>query len=43
MRIDKFISEQAVISRSDAKALLKKGEITVNGIAVKSADTKIDP
>lgn len=43
MRIDKFISEQAVVSRSDAKALLKKGKITVNGIAVKSADAKIDP
>ena len=43
MRIDKFISEQAVISRSDAKVLLKKGKISVNGTAVKSADTKIDP
>lgn len=43
MRIDKFISEQAVVSRSDAKALLKKGKIAVNGVAVKSADTKIDP
>lgn len=43
MRIDKFISEQAVVSRSDAKSLLKKGKIAVNGVAVKSADTKIDP
>lgn len=43
MRIDKFISEQAVISRSDAKNMLKKGKVTVNGVAVKSADTKIDP
>ncbi len=43
MRIDKFISEQAIISRSDAKNLLKKGKIAVNGVAVKSADTKIDP
>ena len=43
MRIDKFISEQAGVSRSDAKALIKKKEITVNGVAVKSADMKIDP
>lgn len=43
MRIDKFISEQAGVSRSDAKALIKKKEITVNGVAVKSADAKIDP
>ncbi len=43
MRIDKFISEQAGVSRSDAKAMIKRKEITVNGAAVKSADTKIDP
>lgn len=43
MRIDKFISEQADLSRSDAKAMIRKGQITVNGTAVKSADMKIDP
>ncbi len=43
MRIDKFISEQAVISRSDAKNLLKKGKVTVNNAVIKSADAKIDP
>ncbi len=43
MRIDKFISEQLVISRSDAKALLKRSEVTINGSVVKSADTKFDP
>ncbi len=43
MRIDKFISEQTGVSRSDAKAMLKKSQISVNGRPVKSADTKIDP
>lgn len=43
MRIDKFVSEQAAISRSDAKAMIKKGQITVNGITVKSGDMKLDP
>ena len=43
MRIDKFISEQAGVSRSDAKTMLKKGQIVVNGVAVKSADFKLDP
>ena len=43
MRIDKFVSEQAGISRSDAKALIKRSGISVNGAPIKSADTKIDP
>ncbi len=43
MRIDKFISEQALVSRSDAKTMIKKGLITVNGTVIKSADMKIDP
>lgn len=43
MRIDKFVSEQAGISRSDAKTMIKKSQITVNGTPVRSADMKIDP
>lgn len=43
MRIDKFISEQAGVSRSDAKAMLKKGQILINGNTVRSADAKLDP
>lgn len=43
MRIDKFISEQEGLSRSDAKTIIKKGQVTVNGEKIKSADTKIDP
>lgn len=43
MRLDKFISEQAGVTRSEAKRLLKKGEITVNGAVVRSADAQISP
>ena len=43
MRIDKFVSEQALISRSDAKTMIRKGRVSVNGKAVTSADAKIDP
>lgn len=43
MRIDKFVSEQAGISRSDAKAMIKRAQISINGIPVRSADTKLDP
>ncbi len=43
MRIDKFISEQTGVSRSEAKIMLKKAQIVVNGAIVKSGDTKIEP
>ena len=43
MRIDKFISEQTGASRSEAKAMIKKRQITVNGIPAKSPDAKITP
>lgn len=43
MRIDKFISEQAGISRSDAKNMIRKSMVLVNGTTVKSADTQIHP
>ena len=43
MRLDKFLSNNTDISRSDAKKFAKKGEILVNGQAVKKADIKIDP
>lgn len=43
MRIDKFVSEQAGVSRSDAKSMIKKGLVQVNGVCVKSADGKLDP
>lgn len=43
MRLDKFLCEMNIGSRSEVKILLKKGLVTVNGAVVKSADQKVDP
>ena len=39
-RLDKILSTQLNISRTDAKALLKKGRVSVNGTVTKPAATK---
>ncbi|WP_455484021.1 pseudouridine synthase [Eubacterium sp.] len=39
-RLDKILSTQLNISRSDAKTMLKKGRVSVNGTVIKTADTK---
>lgn len=41
-RIDKIISSALNISRSDARALIKKGLVTVNGSAVRSISQHVD-
>ena len=43
IRLDRFISERTEYTRSEIKQLAKKGSISVDGRAVKAADTKIDP
>lgn len=43
MRIDKFLSEQTMISRSEAKNLIKQRSIAINGVTVISSDAKLDP
>ncbi|MDE6764637.1 MAG: 16S rRNA pseudouridine(516) synthase [Oscillospiraceae bacterium] len=43
MRLDKFLSGQLAVSRSDAKELIKKRFVTVNGETAKLYDMKIDP
>lgn len=43
MRIDKFLSEMAICSRSEASKAAKLGKITVDGLPVKRADIHIDP
>ena len=43
MRIDKFLSEMAVCSRSEASKAARSGGITVDGQPVKKADVHIDP
>ncbi len=42
MRLDKFLCEKAVGTRSEVKAYLKKGLVTVNGETVKRPEQKID-
>lgn len=41
-RLDKFLVEMSVASRSTIKDMAKKGRITVNGQIVKASDTKLD-
>lgn len=41
-RLDKTISSQGLWSRKDAKALIRKGAVCVNGEVVKSADSYVD-
>lgn len=41
IRLDKFISEAAELTRKDAKAVLSKGRVTVNGTVCKNGDQKV--
>lgn len=43
MRIDKLISETGFASRTEAAKAAKKGNVTVNGVAVKDLSRHIDP
>ncbi len=42
MRLDKFFSEQKILSRKEVGEKLRRGLITVNGQTVKKGDVKID-
>ena len=41
MRLDKFLSDGLEISRQDAKKLLGKGQVSVDGAVVKKGDIKV--
>ena len=43
MRLDKFLSELGKASRSEGGKLIRAGKVTVNGVAVKKPDFKVDP
>ncbi len=43
MRLDKMLSECGIATRREAARAAKAGGITVNGVAVKTADCKVDP
>jgi len=42
MRLDKFLTELGIGTRSEVKKLLKTGQVTVNGTPVKKPEEKID-
>lgn len=42
-RLDQILSHYGYCSRSEARALIKNGQVTVNGEPAKSADQKADP
>ena len=42
-RLDKLISDSGAASRSQARALVRQGRVTVNGVPACSFETKLDP
>ena len=42
-RLDKFLTNAGVATRSQVKAILKTGRVRVDGAAVKDGAAKIDP
>ena len=42
MRLDKYLAETAQCTRSEAKALLAKGRVQVNGAVCKKGDTQLN-
>lgn len=43
MRIDKFLSECKVATRSETAKAVRRGEVLLDGVLVKRADTPVDP
>jgi 16S rRNA pseudouridine516 synthase len=43
MRLDKFLSVTGTLTRSESGRAVRGGRITVNGIAAKKPDVKVDP
>lgn len=42
MRLDKFLKENGICTRSESKKILKNGLVKVNGIVIKNSDYKVD-
>ena len=41
-RLDKLLADMGIASRSELKAIIKSGRVTVDGVAVRDADAKFD-
>ena len=42
MRLDKYLTQAAGLTRSEAKQYLKKGRVCVDGEVIKRPETKVD-
>ncbi len=42
IRLDKYLADMQIGTRSEVKNIIKKGKVTIDGVVVKSADVKID-
>ena len=43
IRLDRILSEAGVASRKEAKALIKSGRVSVDGVPASSGEEKFDP
>ena len=43
MRLDRFLAEEGVGTRSEVKKLVRSGRVRVNGTEVRQPEYKIDP
>lgn len=43
IRLDKFISDSGLCTRSDARELIRSGRVRVSGLPVTAPETKLDP
>ena len=43
MRLDKMLSECGIATRKESARAARAGQISVNGVPVRNADTKVDP
>lgn len=42
IRLDKYLADMQLGTRSEVRNIIKKGKVTIDGVVVKSADVKID-
>ena len=42
IRLDKFLADMSIGTRTEVKKLIRQGKVAVDGLTVKSPDVKID-
>ena len=43
MRLDKYLADMGIATRKDLKQIIKSGRVSIDGVAVKVPETKLDP